>query len=45
MDEGENQKKRDVTKIQDCQIMGLVSMFTKKKLKRPLAKNEPVSAN
>ena len=33
------EKKRDVTKIQDCQLIGLVSIFTKKKLKKaPLPK-------
>ena len=40
-------KKRDVTKIQDCQFIGLVSIFTKKKLKKaPLPKMSLlVSAN
>ena len=41
------EKKRDVTKIQDCQFIGLVSIFTKKKLKKaPLPKMSLlVSAN
>lgn len=40
MDEGEIQKKRDVTKIKNCQIMGLVSQHIHKEKaeKAPLQK-------
>lgn len=40
MDEGEIQKKRDVTKIQNCRIMRLVSQHIHKEKaeKSPLAK-------
>ena len=47
------EEKCDVTKIQICEIIGLVSIFRKhiqhiqkeEDEKRPLAKNQPVSAS
>ena len=38
-------KKCDATKIPLCEIMGLVSISRKYKMRKSLAKNQPVSAN